>query len=446
MAANWRLKETVYFGVAVFGNGGMNTNYPTNTFYGTTPTGVDLMQLFVAATLSFQLAEKHGIGISPIFSFQRFQAQGLQAFGNFSSDANKLTNNDYDSATGFGLRIGYFGQWMDFLAFGAAYQTKINMGQFSKYAGLFAGGGDFDIPANWTVGVALGYEAFAIAFDVQRIMYSSISSIANPMFPNLQQAPLGADGAAGFGWEDMTVFKIGVQMQRGEAWTYRAGFSTGKQPIPESEVMFNILAPGVIEKHLTFGVSRKLNSGKELSLSITRALSGSVQGPNPLEAPQPANHRIENGSVGIRRCADILTFSGRPHDENDSNLSACGGAADEHRYGFLPCPRKTTGALACISTLLSRPKATWTPFWIPSSPQPEPPAGRCLPMSPAACLRAANTARTCLCWPIRRMRIKSCRPIGSRDHSPLLTASMCLKMNAACTCRWSIRTPSTAPC
>ncbi|MDQ7063367.1 MAG: outer membrane protein transport protein [candidate division KSB1 bacterium] len=305
LAANWRLKETVYFGVAVFGNGGMNTNYPTNTFYGTTPTGVDLMQLFVAATLSFQLAEKHGIGISPIFSFQRFQAQGLQAFGNFSSDANKLTNNDYDSATGFGLRIGYFGQWMDFLAFGAAYQTKINMGQFSKYAGLFAGGGDFDIPANWTVGVALGYEAFAIAFDVQRIMYSSISSIANPMFPNLQQAPLGADGAAGFGWEDMTVFKIGVQMQRGEAWTYRAGFSTGKQPIPESEVMFNILAPGVIEKHLTFGVSRKLNSGKELSLSITRALSGSVQGPNPLEAPnqQTIELKMDQWEFGV-----ALTF------------------------------------------------------------------------------------------------------------------------------------------
>ena len=305
LAANWELKETVFFGVAVFGNGGMNTNYPTNTFYGSTPTGVDLMQLFVAATLSFQFAENHGIGISPIFSFQRFQAQGLEAFRQFSSAPDKLSNNDYDSATGFGLRLGYFGMLSEFLAIGAAYQTRINMSAFSKYAGLFAGGGDFDIPANWTVGLAVGSEMLTVAFDVQRIMYSSIQSIANPMLPNLQQAPLGSDGAAGFGWQDMTVFKIGAQMKRGEAWTYRAGFSFGKQPIPEKEVLFNILAPGVIERHLTFGLSRKLSGGKELSLSITRALTGSVKGPNPLEAPnqQTIELKMDQWEFGV-----ALTF------------------------------------------------------------------------------------------------------------------------------------------
>ena len=33
---------------------------------------------------------------------------------------------------------------------GLSYQTRIFMSEFDKYAGLFAGQGDFDIPSNYT--------------------------------------------------------------------------------------------------------------------------------------------------------------------------------------------------------------------------------------------------------------------------------------------------------
>jgi long-chain fatty acid transport protein len=288
LGAVWNVDENNSVGVAIFGNGGMNTNYYAATF-GFKPAGVDLAQLFLAPTYAIKIAEKHGLGVTPVLAFQRFKATGLKAFGGFSSSAANLSDNDYNSSLGFGARIGYLGQLVDFLSVGASFQTKIAMGAFEKYAGLFAQQGDFDIPSNWTVGIALGFEQMGLAFDVQQILYSGIKSIANPLLPNLQQAPLGGDAAAGFGWKDMTVFKGGVYLQTEGGWTWRAGYSFGKQPIEggtnplTSQVLFNILAPGVVEQHLTIGISKTVGEGQEIDFAVMRAFPKGVVGLNPLD-------------------------------------------------------------------------------------------------------------------------------------------------------------------
>jgi len=285
LASSSSLSGGHHLGLAAYGNGGMNTDYQAPTF-GFAPTGIDLSQLFVAATYAREFAGAHSLGISGLFGWQRFKAEGLNAFGMFSSDASKLTNNDYSTATGFGARIGYYGKFMRILSVGASYQTKMAMSEFSDYAGLFAEQGDFDVPASWSVGAAVSATpTLTLAAEVQQILYSGIKSINNPMLPNLQQALLGNDGGAGFGWEDMTVFKLGAQVTPLPTWTLRAGYSYGKQPIPESEVLFNILAPGVVEQHATFGLSKTLIPTLQLHFSIMYAFTNTVSGANPLEAP-----------------------------------------------------------------------------------------------------------------------------------------------------------------
>ena len=177
-------------GLAIYGNGGMNSDYESPTF-GNSPTGVNLMQLFVGATYAKKVMDKHSIGVTGLLAWQSFEAKGLAAFGMFSSDAANLSNNDASTATGFGIRVGYLGDILPILSIGASYQSKINMGEFAEYAGLFADQGDFDIPANWTIGVALkATPILTIAADMQKIMYSDVNSIANPMFPNLLTAQL----------------------------------------------------------------------------------------------------------------------------------------------------------------------------------------------------------------------------------------------------------------
>jgi long-chain fatty acid transport protein len=293
LAANWTLGTKSALAVTIIGNGGMNTNYPTKVFNNpmapvTSPTGVDLMQMFTSLSFAHKITPNHSLGVSAILAYQLFEAKGLQAFGAFSTDATKLTDNDHASSSGFGTRFGYFGKPVDRLSIGASYQTRINASEFKEYAGLFAENGGFDIPATWLVGTAIDLSrTLTVAGDFQQILYSKTRSIANPMNPqNFQQGVLlGADNASGFGWQDMSIVKVGVEWRGIVDLPLRFGFSHGRQPIPSSEMMFNILAPGVIEQHMTFGLSRKFCNQREISLSVVKALNKEISGPNPMEVP-----------------------------------------------------------------------------------------------------------------------------------------------------------------
>jgi long-chain fatty acid transport protein len=285
LGARWVLGKDDAFGVAIYGNGGMNTTYRSRVF-GFDPTGVDLGQFFVALTWSHKFGENHAVGLSPIVGWQRFKAYGLAAFSPYSADAAKLTDNGYSTSFGIGARAGYQGNLAPWISVGASYQTKVAFGKLGDYAGLFAGQGTFDVPPTWTAGIALHPTAsVTVAVDVQRIYFSQVKSVGNPLLPNLATARLGDDGGAGFGWRDSTFWKIGLEWKAIPSLTLRAGYATGTQPIPESEVLFNILAPGVIEQHATIGVGYELSKGNVLNLAVTRAFSKTVTGPNPLEAP-----------------------------------------------------------------------------------------------------------------------------------------------------------------
>jgi len=160
------------------------------------------------------------------------------------------------------------------------------MSEFDDYAGLFAEQGDFNIPSTWTLGLAYELnEDWAVMADFKRINYSDIAAVSNPMDPMaFATAPLGTDNGAGFGWEDINVLKFGVEYAGVDTWTFRGGYSHTDQPVPNSEVMFNILAPGVIEDHITLGCSKTLGeSGKALHLAVVYALPASVKGYNPMD-------------------------------------------------------------------------------------------------------------------------------------------------------------------
>jgi long-chain fatty acid transport protein len=283
--ANWKLNESNYIGLVAYGHGGMNTDYPTNTFWAETPTGVNLEQLFVGVPWAYSYNGQHAFSIMPIFVYQTFEAKGVSSFAPFSSDPANLSNNGESTSTGFGAKLGYLGQFGEKFNLGLSYQTEMSVGEFGDYAGLFAERGGFNIPSSFTVGFAVKPSSkFAFLMDYQKIYYSDVKSINNPLLPNLQTARLGDDNGAGFGWRDMDVIKIGAQYDM-TSWVWRAGLSFGKQPIPGSEVMFNILAPGVMEEHLTFGFTKRIGDHMGFDFSLMYAPEVEVAGVNPLEFP-----------------------------------------------------------------------------------------------------------------------------------------------------------------
>jgi long-chain fatty acid transport protein len=329
---NKMLRPGLSLGISVYGNGGMNTDYPTgqldqgvcqggaptgvpaNLLCGSGNLGVDLSQLIFAPTLAWKFNPNHSVGVAPLIGYQRFKAYGLQPFAAISSDPANLTNRGYDDSWGFGARVGYYGQLGPALAAGAAYSSKIG-GKFDKYRGLFAEQGEFDIPANWNVGLAWKPLAgVTIAFDYQRIYYSDMNSVGNPSnqpncAPTFPAGPgagpgcLGASGSSiGFGWDDVSALKIGIEYQWDSRLVLRAGYNHSDNPVQARDVTFNILAPGVVQDHLTLGFTYGLGGNSELTLAYMHAFENSVSGPasNPyFNVGGTETIRLSEDSLGV---------------------------------------------------------------------------------------------------------------------------------------------------
>ena len=312
---NTMYNKDVSLGVSVYGNGGMNTDFEggqlncspfggppsANGLCGQGRLGVDLMQLIIAPTVGWKLAPDHAIGIAPLFAYQRFRLQGAHLFTQLSQAPDSVTNKDYDSSTGFGVRVGYMGRFGP-TSIGATYTSKMNMDKFDKYKGLFAEDGGFDMPEHYTFGVAFRPAGgWLVGIDYKRINYSGVASIGNP---STNQAPLGSSNGPGFGWQDVDVWKFGAQFQATPQLQVRAGYGKTDNPILSRDVTFNILAPGVVRDHYTLGFTYALDNSSEISGSYMHAKRNSVSGPSFFNAFAPGmggNETIEmyQNALGI---------------------------------------------------------------------------------------------------------------------------------------------------
>jgi long-chain fatty acid transport protein len=214
-----------------------------------------------------------------------------------SSNPAALSDNGHDSSDGFGLKLGWQGQVTDTLTLAASWSSKIKTDRFSDYRGLFAEQGGFDVPETYGLGFAWQMNPqWTLAGDWQRINYSDVASVGNPLIPITQ---LGQDNGSGFGWQDINVYKLGVSYDWSSRLTFRAGYSYADQPVPSSETFFNILAPGVVQEHVSLGASWRPSPAQELTFAYTRALEESVEGNGSLAA-------FGGGEADLSMSQDIL--------------------------------------------------------------------------------------------------------------------------------------------
>jgi long-chain fatty acid transport protein len=340
IAKNWRRDEQNALALAFYARGGMNTewqgghatfdpdgpgtSFPTvvgpgtygaGIFGGDGKAGVDLMQAFLNLTYAWNNPSRTAsVGVSAIVGIQRFEATGVATFAPYTrtfaasggtAQPTHLSNNGYDMSYGYGGAVGF--QWHpnDTFGFAAAYTSKLSMSKLDKYRDLFAQGGGFDIPAQLDVGIAVHFNPrVTLTADVQQIYYEGVASVSNPI-QNLFACPtagqggtdlescLGGERGGGFGWRDMTVYKAGVAWQVDDDWTARIGASTAKQPIRNSQMSFNILAPGVMEEHYTFGFTRKLSGGREFNMAFMYAPKVKVTGPQNFDPTQTVQFQMD---------------------------------------------------------------------------------------------------------------------------------------------------------
>jgi long-chain fatty acid transport protein len=325
MGGTWQWKENVVVGFAFIG-AGLQTEYnqtvnsdscraanaanpgscpPTVFNVGlitppATEAGVHMLQAQMLPSIAYRVNKHNTFGATLAIAGTYFRAKGFEDFATLgftaSGSTDGLTGEGWDNSWGVGYRLGWLGKFFDDkLNVGVNYSERIDMSKFSRYKNLFAEQGDFDIPENYALGIAYMVKPeLAVAFDIQRTNYSDIPSVGNPGpdasnpssffslcrgLPNNDPCLLGGPLGLGFGWTDQTVYKLGVDWSYNEKWNIRGGFNYGESPIPEKEVLFNMLAPATVERHLTVGAGYKISSTMSLDMNFMYAFNNTIKGP-----------------------------------------------------------------------------------------------------------------------------------------------------------------------
>jgi long-chain fatty acid transport protein len=304
---NKMISSDTSLGVSVYGNGGMNTQYNTNPFGPYGNLGINMSQLFVSPAWSKKINSTNAVGVSLNLAYQMFSATGLAPFAGmgFSSDPTALTDNGTDTSTGYGVRLGWTGEVTPTVTLGATYQSKTKMSKFSKYSGLFAEQGSFDIPSSYGFGIAVkAMPATTVAFDVVRTNYSDVPSVSNPFaLPTGPSTLLGGSAGPGFGWQNINTYKLGVSYAYDSSLTLRAGLNHCDQPIPDTQTLLNIVAPAVVQNHLSLGATWILANKSELTVAYVHAFSQTVNGSNSIPAVPlgggNVNLTMHEDSIGV---------------------------------------------------------------------------------------------------------------------------------------------------
>jgi len=291
-------------GFTVYGNGGMNTDYPAKQGSAGCPpppfspgagpfcfgkTGVNLNQAFVSLAFAKTLFPGVSVGVAPILARQQIELEGLQAFSGNSIDPAHVSNKGTDVSWGGGVRAGIEWEAAPGVRLGVAGNSRVYMHEFERYRGIFAEHGDFDIPASLQAGVAVDVTpSLTLLVDYKHIWYSSIASVSNP---STAPAKLGENNRPGFGWRDIDILKFGAEWRAFPDLTLRAGYSYNENPIPERDVLFNIIAPGVVQHHVTGGFEYRWDKNVSLELAGAYVPEATVAGSEI--PPGNPNHDIE---------------------------------------------------------------------------------------------------------------------------------------------------------
>jgi len=273
-------------GFGMVANGGMDTNYnsgvwnpscayfhlPQQGVFCNGRAGVDLIQALIYAGYAQRFGNL-SVGIAPVLGIQSFAAYGLNTFAAFglSSDPLNVSNHSPSYAVGGGVRAGLLYQFSPALSVAVQGSTPIWSTNFKDYTGLFAGGGQFDIPGS--IGAGVSYKVLptlAVMVDWKHIFYSGVPAINNQMAP-IYPGSLGTSNGPGFGWKDVDSIAVGFEWNYTDHLTLRAGYAYNTQPITSANVMLNIVAPGVVTSHITGGFTYTVNHNNAIDFAVMYA-------------------------------------------------------------------------------------------------------------------------------------------------------------------------------
>jgi len=224
-----RINDDFVLGLGMYGTAGMGTDWRDGDTPATGNIGLynmrsSLMLMQFAPSLAYG-NDTYGIGVTAIV---QYGALSVDYDTHDGAGNNKHIGNGSSNDFGFGFQIGGFYNPIKSLTIGAVYKSAIDMeykDQISQAALAFGYGSNsaalpgksdhLEQPAEYGIGVSYDMDAFTMTADVKEIKWSD------------------AKGYKDFGWDDQTVYAVGVKYTATSYWA-GLGFNYGENPIPNN--------------------------------------------------------------------------------------------------------------------------------------------------------------------------------------------------------------------
>ena len=271
-------RDDLYFGGGMYGTSGLGVDYAETLMMPASAsfTGNDLVWdgysniafWQMAPTLAWDVSNKLSLGVALNIDYQqvsfsqRIRDTVTDALYNF--DLNRSAN-----AFGFGLTLGLLYDVSESFTLGFSYKSKQHFSDLeynlrdgdidtSLVGGMpFPGGTytlDLDFPQQAAVGIAFRpSDRWTLSADLKWIEWS------DTMGKLKVEGPEGYDFAMDPGWDDQVVYALGVDFAWLDNLNLRFGFNYAESPIDESNAANNLILPGVVEDHYTFGLDYRFS-------------------------------------------------------------------------------------------------------------------------------------------------------------------------------------------
>lgn len=266
-AVAFNVNDKLYLGMGMAGLSGMGVDFPDVVPGGTNQAMVTTKQFYkIAPGFGYKVSDKLSVGAALNIDYQSLAMyNGMVGAAGLSLPQNQVY--------GYGMTAGLIYHVNDKVQIGASWVSKQNMGEFKWNTNNGEYRMTMDGPQQFALGVAFKPSpGLLVEADVKRIQFSEVLGSV----PLIHAAGTPGPTSLDFGWDDQTVYAIGVQKEIDPKTTLRAGFNYGKSPIGAEDVKSNIGSLAVTEKHLSLGVTRQLSEKVSGSLSYVRAFHNDV--------------------------------------------------------------------------------------------------------------------------------------------------------------------------
>ncbi|MDP1924128.1 MAG: outer membrane protein transport protein [Thiobacillus sp.] len=275
-AAVFKVNDRLFLGMGLGGISGMGVNvndiYPAMAGNQPVVTTKQVFRFSPAAAYKVTDALTLGASLNVVN-----QSLSMSFVGGGATQINLPQNQQF----GFGATLGATYKINPKLQAGLTWVTKTDVSdmEYNTVGGTTSF--DMDIPASIAFGLAFKpMPGLLVEADIKRIFFNDVMdrvSVSNPQ-PGMPPVLV-------FGWDDQTVYSIGVKKEMGKT-AVSIGYNYGESPIGPEDVNMNLGSTAIVEHHLSFGLTRKFSDKVSGSFAYTHAFENDL---TSNVAGQPAN-------------------------------------------------------------------------------------------------------------------------------------------------------------